>query len=82
MITVYVLRSELNGRRYVGITADLAKRLIDHQRPGTTVARQLGRFKAIHTEEYPDYPQARVREKFLKSGQGREWLDKVFPRNA
>jgi hypothetical protein len=29
----------------------------------------------LHTEEYADYKSARKREKFLKSGQGRRWLD-------
>jgi putative endonuclease len=78
VITVYVLRSRLNGRRYVGVSADLARRLVEHQKRGTTVARQLGRFRLTHTEGYPDYIQGRYRKKFLKSGQGREWLDKQF----
>ncbi len=78
MITVYVLRSQINGRRYVGISADLLRRLVEHQKHGSTVYRQLGRFTVIHTEVFPDYVQARVREKFLKSGQGREWLDRQF----
>ena len=78
MITVYVLRSQTNGRRYVGISANLAQRLIEHQKSGSTVAKQLGPFALLHTEEYPNYVQARVREKFLKSGQGREWLDQQF----
>jgi hypothetical protein len=35
----------------------------------------LGDFRLIFTEEYTDHAQARIREKFLKSGQGRKWLD-------
>ncbi len=78
MITVYVLRSQITGRRYVGISANLTRRLVEHRKRGSTVAKQLGPFKLIHTEEYQDYNQGRVREKFLKSGKGREWLDKQF----
>jgi putative endonuclease len=78
VIKVYVLRSVENRRRYVGITDNLPRRLTEHGRPSSTVGRQLGPFALIHTEEYPDYAQARVREKFLKSGKGREWLDGKF----
>ncbi len=78
VITVYILRSKINGKRYVGITADLSQRLVDHKKRGATVTRQLGAFELIHTEEHPDYLSARVREKFLKSGQGREWIDLKF----
>ena len=31
----------------------------------------------IAREEFPDYETAREREKFLKSGQGRKWLDEL-----
>ena len=33
-----------------------------------------GPFTLLHTEEYSDHASARVREKYLKSGVGREWL--------
>ena len=36
--------------------------------------RSLGEFDLLHTESFPDYSAARAREKFLKSGKGREWL--------
>jgi hypothetical protein len=37
----------------------------------------LDDFVVLHAEEFPDYKTARMREKFLKSGQGRKWLDKL-----
>jgi len=37
----------------------------------------LGDFFVLHTETFSDYKSAREREKFLKSGQGRKWLDKL-----
>jgi putative endonuclease len=79
MITVYVLRSLGSGKRYVGITDDLSRRLKEHRRPASTVGRLLGAFEVLQTEELVDYIQARAREKFLKSGQGRAWLDRKFP---
>jgi predicted GIY-YIG superfamily endonuclease len=34
-------------------------------------------FKLIHAEQFTDYKNAREREKYLKSGAGRAWLDKL-----
>jgi len=45
----------------------------------STVRRLLGDFIVLQTEDFPDYAGARNREKFLKSGQGRAWLDRTYP---
>jgi len=37
-----------------------------------------GEFTVVLRETYPGYLQARKREKFLKSGVGRKWLDTVL----
>ena len=78
MVYVYVLRSRKKGIRYVGITANLGARLRTHMRGTTKGGQQLGKIDLIHREVFPSYEEARVREKFLKSGQGREWLDGQF----
>ena len=31
----------------------------------------------VHEEKFADHEAARKREKFLKSGQGRKWLDQM-----
>ena len=82
-VTVYVLLGA-SGKRYVGITNNLARRLREHASGGTKAGQILGSFTVIHTEEYPDHATARQREKFLKSGQGRKWLDsaELRPRPA
>ncbi len=81
MVYVYVLRSRVNGLRYVGITAKLGPRLRTHARGTTKGGQQLGEFTLIHREEFPTYVDARRREKYLKSGQGREWLEAKFGRH-
>jgi putative endonuclease len=78
MVIVYVLRSLTNGKRYVGMTDNLSRRLAQHRRTRSTVEKLLGAFEVLLTEEFPDYALARAREKFLKSGQGREWLGDRF----
>ena len=74
MITVYVLKGE-SGKRYVGITNDLPRRLKEHRSGYSKGSQIIGKFSVLHTEIYPDHKTARAREKFLKSGKGRKWLD-------
>jgi putative endonuclease len=81
MVTVYVLQGKVTGKRYVGITNNLARRLHEHQGGYTKGGQVIGEFEVMHTEQFPDYASARVREKFLKSGQGREWLNTQWPRS-
>ena len=73
-IILYVLKGE-NGKRYVGITNDLARRLKEHLANRSKGSQVLGEFVVLHTEEFADHKSARIREKFLKSGQGRVWLN-------
>jgi putative endonuclease len=74
VITVYVLKGE-TGKRYVGITQDLPRRLREHRAQKSKGSQILGHFFVLHTVTFPDYKVARLRDKFLKSGQGRKWLD-------
>jgi putative endonuclease len=37
--------------------------------------KQKGSWRLIHSEEYATRSDAMKREKFLKSGQGREWIN-------
>jgi putative endonuclease len=80
MITLYVFEGVAVRKRYVGITEDLPRRLIEHRNGKTKGGQILGKFTLLHTETFPDYATARGREKFLKSGKGREWLALMYPR--
>jgi len=81
-VTLYVIKSRKSGRRYVGITSNLQRRLREHSNGNTKAGQLLRAFALIHTEEFPDHRSARVREKLLKSGQGRKWLDEVAQRTG
>jgi putative endonuclease len=74
-ITLYVLRGLSTHKKYIGITNNLQRRLKEHQSGGAKGGQLIGEFELIHAEEFVDYPSARAREKFLKSGQGRQWLN-------
>jgi putative endonuclease len=73
MIIVYVLQGR--EKRYVGITNNLERRLAEHRSGQTKGSQIIKDFVLLYTEQCPDYVSARKREKFLKSGAGREYLD-------
>ncbi len=77
--TVYVLVSETTGRRYVGQTDNLERRLVEHNdavtNPRKFTSKQPGPWMLIHSENCPSRAQAMRRERWLKSGIGRTWLD-------
>lgn len=76
MFTVYVLRSLKNKKRYIGYTSkDPFKRLSEHNRGFNKWSKENKPFVRIHVEEYTNKEEAIQRENFLKSGQGRKWLD-------
>jgi putative endonuclease len=76
MFTVYVLKSLQNGKRYIGYTGkSVGKRLAEHNAGTNTWTKHNGPFSVIYIEEYNNKNEARKREIFLKSGQGRKWLD-------
>ncbi len=76
MVTLYVLKGK-TGKRYVGITNNLPRRLKEHRSRHSKAGQLIGKFTLIHTESFDDYPSARSREKFLKSGKGRKWLNAI-----
>ena len=69
---VYVLKSLKNGRFYTGSTDDLARRLEEHARGKTAYTRHAGPFALVHTEDCEDRLGARRRERYVKTGAGRE----------
>lgn len=73
MITVYVIKSQIRRYRYVGITNNLERRLEEHSKTKKVYAP----FEVLLTETFQDYQTARIREKFLKSGQGKKYLDSL-----
>ena len=78
---VYVLRSKKNGKRYVGCTSKtVEERFKEHNSGNTRWTRQNGPFDLVYSEILPDLREARRRERFFKSGQGRKFLDNTLPR--
>lgn len=72
---VYLLLSK-EGFHYIGHTPDLDRRLSEHNSKTTHSTKHGTNWKIIYTEEFSTRPEAMKREKWLKSGIGREWVKK------
>ncbi len=79
MYHIYVLRSLKNGKRYVGLTRrTLQVRVREHEMGLSPWTRDNGPFELVYTETYEEKTEAQRRERFLKSGHGRELLSKLL----
>jgi len=67
---VYILRSLKDGNLYVGISADVEKRLVQHNSGKTQSTKSRKPFKLIYREKFNSRQEARGREKYLKSYEG------------
>ena len=73
---VYVIRSG-EGFNYTGFTENLGKRLTEHNEKKLSFWTKRGtNWKIIYNEEFTDKTQALKREKWLKTGTGREFIKK------
>jgi putative endonuclease len=71
---VYVLRSEKDGKLYIGLTNDVIRRLEEHNAGRVTSTKGRRPMKMVRLEKFLDRKKAAEREKCLKTGQGREFL--------
>ncbi|WP_417431563.1 GIY-YIG nuclease family protein [Halpernia sp.] len=71
---VYVLKSEIDGRLYKGQTSNLDRRLKEHNAGKTKSTKGFTPWKLVYFEIFKTREDALVREKYFKSGIGREFL--------
>ena len=76
MITLYVIKSEINSELYVGITKHLLIRLKEHNNGKNRYTKGLRPWILVLTEEFESYSAARIQEKYYKTGSGKEELKK------
>jgi putative endonuclease len=81
--TVYVLRSESTAKIYIGQTSELPRRLAQHNDPSNRLTlhtkRNPGLWRLVHSEDFSTRAEAMIRERSLKSGQGRKWIHGLLP---
>ena len=79
MITVYAIKSEVNADIYVGISKDADLRLKEHNGGKNRYTKGLIPWITLYRELQLDWEAARKREKYLKSGVGKEFLKSLVP---
>lgn len=78
MIYVYVLQSLVDGKFYIGMTNNIDRRIKQHNNGKVRSTKNRKPFKIVHKEPFVDRKDARSREKYYKSGFGREQLKTTF----
>ncbi len=75
MIYVYVLQSSFDDGLYIGMSGDLRRRFGEHQGGESRSTKDRRPWTLIYYEAYLEKADAEGRERFLKSGGGRRFLD-------
>jgi len=78
MYFVYIIKSKKDNKFYTGITNNIERRVKEHNKvcSSTTSTRNRGPFELIYFEKLENRINAREREKYFKSGSGREYIKK------
>ncbi|MCH9030613.1 MAG: GIY-YIG nuclease family protein [Bacteroidetes bacterium] len=77
MYTVYAIKSKTRNYIYVGLTSNLNERLHRHNSSYEKTTRAYAPFNLIFFENFLSRVEARAKEKYLKSGVGKEFLKKI-----
>ena len=74
MFYVYAISSQTKNYIYVGLTSNLKERIRRHNKGYEKTTKPYRPFKLIYSEVFETRKDARSREKYLKSGVGKEFL--------
>ena len=81
----YAIRSEKDGQIYKGISKNVEKRLEWHNAGKTKSTKGYRPWELVYVEKIGDLKKARKKEKYYKSGIGREKLKELinkWPRSS
>ena len=78
MFTTYVLQSRRTHRFYTGSTSDLANRLDQHSTDASFSTKHRGPWILVHREDFVTLAEAVRRERYFKTGKGRDELKRVI----
>lgn len=78
MFVVYAIKSLSRDYIYVGLSDNLERRLSEHNLGKNKTTRPYKPFKLIYKEYFSTRIESRAREKYLKSGVGKEFLKSLL----
>ena len=65
---VYIMSNRKDGVLYIGVTADLSRRIIQHREgKGSAFCRRYGLTRLVYAEEHDSIGDAIAREKAMKA---------------
>jgi len=74
MYFVYAIKSVNRNYIYAGLTNDIERRVAEHNAGKNKTTKPYRPFKLIYSESFSTRVEARKKEKYLKSGIGKEYL--------
>ncbi len=78
MFYVYAISSLKRNYIYVGLTNNVERRFLEHNEGRNKTTRPYAQFELIFSEGHLTRLNARVREKYFKSGVGKEVLKRLI----
>lgn len=80
MVYTYVIRSQKDNKFYTGTTIDLRKRFREHNEGKIISTKNRGPFELVYYEACANKEDAFARERYLKTGMGKRYLDNRLKR--
>ena len=78
MFYVYVLKSQMDGRFYIGSTQDVRERLRRHNEGRVKSTRPYRPYLLVYTEEFKSRGEAVLREKELKRRKSHQSINNLM----
>ena len=78
MFYVYVIKSEMTGKYYIGFSRDIKYRLKQHNAGHVNTTKYKGPYSLIYKEEFVSKTEALKREKKIKSYKGGRAFKKLI----
>ena len=80
MFNCYILRSLKTARRYVGSCEDLESRVYRHNAGKVNATKHGAPWVLVHAESFVTRAEAVRRERYYKTGAGRDEVDRIVAR--
>ncbi len=77
MYYLYILKSEVGNKIYIGSTSNIKRRLHEHNKGGTQSTRRFKPWYLLYSEEYKTKTEAIKRERQLKKWKNRQRIEKL-----
>jgi putative endonuclease len=75
---LYILQSQKDLTFYTGITGNISRRVKEHNVGLNRSTKHHIPYKLVYSEEFKTRLEARAREKYFKTGIGREFRDNLL----